>query len=119
MRCLGVAFFGTGPARAGGWGSECLKRPVAIMRIETVLGGDPDVLLREVASVSSQRYTLGQLGAERVEVIGELVERGLELLGVGCLVGELGRDDHLRQGVDDRLAVEALVKRTVRGLHDL
>jgi phospholipase C len=58
-----------------------------------VPGGDRDVLLGEIPSIRGQRCTVGQFGTDCVEVIGELLERRLELFGVGCLIGELGRDD--------------------------
>src|ERR1700677_3393625 len=87
-------------------------------RIQPMRGSGLDVLLGEVASVRSQCCTLGQLGAYRVEVTGELLKRRLELPGVGCLVRQLGHNDHLRLAVNDRLPVEALVKRTIRRLHD-
>jgi hypothetical protein len=65
-----------------------------------VPGGDLDVFLGEVPSIRRQRRTLGQLGTDRIEVIGGLLERRLKLFGVGCLIGELGRDDYLRLGVN-------------------
>ena len=42
-----------------------------------MLAGDPDVLLGEVAGVSRQCRGLWQLGADRFEVLIELVERRL------------------------------------------
>ena len=50
-----------------------------------MLGGDRDVVLGEVAGVGEQRRVGGQLGVDRGEVVGELVERRLELAAVGGL----------------------------------
>ena len=63
-----------------------------------------DVLLREVATVRGQHRAAGQLRADRLEVLIQLLECRLELTLIGSLIGQLRDDDHLSYRVHDRLA---------------
>jgi hypothetical protein len=54
--------------------------------VEAVRAGVPDVVLGEVAGVGDQCGAFGQLGANVVEVLLELVKDRLELLGIGSLI---------------------------------
>jgi hypothetical protein len=89
------------------------------VRVQAVLAGDRDVVLGEVAGVAEQHGVGWQLRVDRAQVAIELPERRFQQPRVRCLIGQLAGDDHLGGRVDDRLAVVALVKRAIRGLHDL
>ena len=63
-----------------------------------------DVLLGEVAAIRGQCRIVGQLRADRLNVLLELHNGRLELTLISCLIGQLGPDDHLTDRVNDRLA---------------
>ena len=63
-----------------------------------------DVLLGEVAAVRGQHRAVGQLGVDRHKVLIQLLERRLKLTLIGGLIRQLCDDDHLGDGVNDRLA---------------
>lgn len=75
-------------------------------------------MLGEVAGVGEQGGILRELGVDPLEILLQLLKRGLELAGVGRLVGDIAGDDHLRVAINDRLGVEALLESPVGGLHD-